>query len=88
MYIIKFENSAADDLLRLWKENAKYVAKLLDLIFDIKKGNPYEGIGKPEELKHDFGGWWSRRIKQKHRLVYKLADNMLIILACYGHYDD
>ena len=49
--------------------------------------NPFEGIGKPEPLKHDLAGLWSRRINNSDRLTYKLVGDVLVILACKGHYD-
>ena len=48
--------------------------------------DPFEGIGKPEPLKHDFAGYWSRRIDEEHRLVYKLAGDEVRIAACRYHY--
>ena len=50
--------------------------------------NTYEGIGKPEPLKGDLSGWWSRRIDDTHRIVYKEQDGNIIIASCFGHYDD
>jgi toxin YoeB len=55
------------------------------LIKDIQR-EPLEGIGKPEPLKHDLSGYWSRRIDDANRLVYKVENNMLTILQCRGHY--
>jgi len=54
---------------------------------DIQR-NTYEGIGKPEPLKGDLSGWWSRRIDDTHRIVYKEQDGNIIIASCFGHYDD
>ena len=48
---------------------------------------PFGGIGKPEPLKHDLSGLWSRRINDTDRLTYKLVDDVLVILGCRGHYD-
>jgi len=48
----------------------------------------YEGIGKPEPLKGDLSGWWSRRIDDTHRIVYKEQDGNIIIASCFGHYSD
>ncbi|BAO80062.1 uncharacterized protein conserved in bacteria [Serpentinimonas raichei] len=50
--------------------------------------NPYEGIGKPEPLKHEFSGWWSRRIDQEHRMVYRLREQTLEIAALRYHYGE
>lgn len=61
--------------------------KINSLIKDIQ-WNPYEGIGKPEPLKGDLSGWWSRRIDDTHRIVYREQDGNIIIASCYGHYTD
>jgi toxin YoeB len=69
-----------------WQENdPKMVAKINKLIKDIKR-NPVDGIGKPERLKNDLSGWFSRRINLEHRLVYKLEKNAIIIAQCRYHY--
>lgn len=65
--------------------------KVLRLIEECAR-SPFEGTAKPEPLKGDLAGWWSRRITQEHRLIYKVdgsgEDQQLIIAACLGHYDD
>ena len=66
------------------KKNLKKINKLLK---DISR-NPFEGIGKPEPLKENLTGFWSRRIDEEHRLVYAVEDERVIIFACRGHYDD
>jgi toxin YoeB len=76
-----------DDLVNLKKENAKNMVKFMDFILDINK-HPFTGIGKPEALKGDLQGWWSRRITEKHRLVYRIKEEVLEIMSCYGHYGD
>ena len=57
------------------------------MIKDIER-NPFEGIGKPEPLKHDLSGWWSRKIDDANRIVYRIKDGNLEIAQCKGHYDD
>ena len=57
------------------------------MIADIQK-HPFEGIGKPEALKYDFAGSWSRRISDEHRLVYDITDEKIINIRCKDHYDD
>ena len=63
--------------------------KVNELLKDIER-NPFKGLGKPEPLKHIPGGWWSRRITDEHRIVYRVrdegADRYLDILRCRGHY--
>ena len=65
----------------------KLVKKIFSLIADIQK-HPFEGIGKPEALKHDFAGSWSRRITEEHRLVYDVTDEKIVVLRCKDHYND
>ncbi|CAN6961994.1 MULTISPECIES: Txe/YoeB family addiction module toxin [Gammaproteobacteria] len=64
------------------KEKVKQISKLIKAI----KRDPFEGIGKPEPLKHDLAGYWSRRIDQEHRLVYEVQDDAIIIVQCRYHY--
>jgi toxin YoeB len=52
----------------------------------IHKRNPHQGIGKPEPLKHELRGYWSRRITDEHRLIYKVEADTLTIIACRHHY--
>lgn len=69
-----------------WVANdRKILAKINDLIRDIDR-NGNEGIGKPEPLKHRSSGYWSRRITEEHRLVYKIRDNEILIVRCKDHY--
>jgi toxin YoeB len=76
MYSIHLSKRAIKDIAKLRKENAKYAAKLWDLILDIQR-EPFEGLGEPEALKGDYQGWWSRRITQEHRLIYRITDGEL-----------
>jgi toxin YoeB len=78
------------DLQKLKEENAKLPTKVWELIIDIFKHskNPNEGIGKPEPLKGDLSGYYSRRITDKHRLIYKLTKDSLNLVSCFGHYSD
>jgi toxin YoeB len=63
----------------------KMALRIGDLIKDILR-NPFEGIGKPEALKHEFKGCWSRRIDSEHRLIYSVSQNSVVIYSCYSHY--
>jgi toxin YoeB len=67
------------------KDDAKIVKKIFDLIKDIQR-TPFEGLGKPEPLKHEFKGFWSRRITEEHRLVYQVTDTELELVRCRSHY--
>lgn len=80
-----FDPNALEDL-RYWVETDRRKAiKIIDLIEAAVK-SPFEGIGKPEPLKHQLAGCWSRRIDQEHRLVYRPEGNTLTVLACRYHY--
>ncbi len=80
-----FDPNAQEDL-RHWVETDRRKAlKILDLIEATLK-SPFEGIGKPEPLKFELAGCWSRRIDQEHRLVYKIEKDELRVLACRYHY--
>jgi toxin YoeB len=65
--------------------NKAIIKKIAQLIDDIKI-HPYSGLGKPETLKHNLSGTWSRRITKEHRLVYELDDDSILILSVKGHY--
>ena len=82
---INFEPTAFDQL-RYWAdENQKLLQRIFQVIEDTRR-NPFKGIGKPEPLKHTKG-YWSRRINDEHRLVYKVTDDAIIIISCRFHYD-
>lgn len=84
MKIIWSEKSWDDYLY--WQNTDKQVLKKINqLIKDIQR-NPFEGIGKPEPLKHQFSGFWSRRITDEHRLVYEITQNSIAIASCRYHY--
>lgn len=63
----------------------KVYAKIVEIIRDIQR-DPFGGIGKPEPLKHDLAGLWSRRITAEHRLVYRVTDQEIVIVSCRYHY--
>ncbi|MDZ8051081.1 MAG: Txe/YoeB family addiction module toxin [Aulosira sp. ZfuVER01] len=68
-------------------EDKKIHRKIINLINDILR-QPFTGLGKPEPLKHELSGYWSRRITDEHRLVYKVTETEIIILSCRFHYND
>ena len=84
MYV-SFTENAWEDYLYWQNIDKKIVKRINELIKDIKR-NPFEGIGKPEGLKYDLSGKWSRRINDEHRLVYQVENNNLIIYTCKYHY--
>lgn len=71
-----------------WQTQDKRTLKRINmLIKDIERGN-FDGIGKPEPLRGDMSGFWSRRIDDVNRLVYRISDNVMEIVSCKGHYED
>jgi toxin YoeB len=83
---IIFSKISWEDYSSWLNEDKKMLKKINNLIKDIQK-NPYEGIGKPEPLKYDLSGYWSRRIDREHRLVYQVDKNEIRIYSCKYHYD-
>jgi toxin YoeB len=69
-----------------WQSEDRRVLKRINLLLKDIERNGNEGIGKPEALKHGFHGYWSRRITDEHRLVYRLADDQILIAQCRFHY--
>jgi len=67
-------------------QDKKIHRKIITLINDILR-QPLTGLGKPEPLKHELSGYWSRRITDEHRLVYEVTETEIIILSCRFHYD-
>ena len=65
--------------------NKAILNKLLKLLDELSE-HPFSETGKPEALKHDLAGWWSRRINKEHRLVYEVSDDKISILSAKGHY--
>lgn len=83
---ILWTKNAASDLEFHKKNHPSHIKRIKSLINSIKE-DPYVGIGKPEPLKHNLSGCWSRRITSEHRLVYKVKDhNEIVILQCNFHY--
>jgi len=86
MMRITFSKNAWEDYMSWQSEDKKVLKKINDLIKDIQR-TPYEGMGKPESLKYDLTGIWSRRIDREHRLVYQVNENEILIYSCRYHYD-
>lgn len=70
-----------------WQTQDKKTLKRINALIRDAQRSPYEEIGKPEPLKNNLSGWWSRRIDESNRLVYKVQDGLLIIAECRTHYD-
>jgi len=84
---LEFDPNAFQDL-SWWIQNDKNMAiKIIKLIEDIVR-NPEEGLGKPEKLKYELSGCWSRRINKEHRIVYQIFPEKIKILACKFHYKE
>ena len=83
---IILSNNAREDYVSWQKEDKKIPRKINDLIKDIQR-TPFDGPGKPEPLKNDLAGFWSRRIDLEHRLVYQFKDDEILIYCCGFHYD-
>ncbi|MFB6318751.1 Txe/YoeB family addiction module toxin [Saccharicrinis sp. FJH54] len=84
--VISFSENAWQDYLYWQTFDKKILKKINALIKDIKR-SPFDGIGKPEALKYDLSGFWSRRIDHEHRLVYQVVNDEILIYACRFHYD-
>ena len=88
---IIFSSKAKKDLEFWYKSGNKSIIKKISELLRAIQENPFEGIGKPEQLKHNLSGVWSRRINQEHRLVYEIVDEntieILNIISLKGHYE-
>ena len=82
---LTFTSSAWDDYQWFVQRDRKLLKRINQLIQEILR-TPFEGIGKPEPLKGDLSGYWSRRINDEHRLVYTVKANDVIVIACRYHY--
>ena len=82
---LEFDPSGFEDLAWWIEQNKKIAKKVIKLIKEVQR-HPFEGIGKPEPLKHELSGCWSRRIDKAHRLVYQVHDKKIRILSCRYHY--
>ncbi|XHR94146.1 Txe/YoeB family addiction module toxin [Mucilaginibacter sp. UC70_90] len=82
---IIFQNPAWEDYL-YWQTTDKLTLKKINSLIKEIERTPYEGSGKPEPLKHNLAGWWSRRINLEHRLIYRVETDSIFILQCRYHY--
>lgn len=80
-----FQPTAWDQFL-YWQETDKAMLRKINALIKDCLRHPFEGIGKPEPLKGDLSGYWSRRIDREHRLVYRVTDTALEIIQCRYHY--
>lgn len=70
-----------------WQMQDKKTLRRINLLIKDAEHNPYTGLGKPEPLRGDLSGFWSRRIDEKNRLIYRFSSDFLEIASCKGHYD-
>lgn len=82
---ISFTENAWEDYLYWQKTDKNILKRINELVKDIKR-NPFTGRGKPEPLKYDLAGKWSRRITDEHRMVYQVEGDNLIVYTCRYHY--
>ena len=84
---IIFEDQALEHLSKWAKENPKILKRIVELLDNLRK-DPFNGLGKPEPLKHQYKGFWSRRITDEHRLIYQVLNNGdIFIISVHGHYE-
>ena len=82
---IIFLSTGWEDYL-FWQQHDRKTLKKINELIKESIRTPFEGTGKPEPLKHDLSGWWSRRINIEHRLFYRVEDDSLYFLQCRYHY--
>lgn len=89
MYALEFTSTAEDTIKKLKRNEPQAFAKLKKLLIELMN-HPTVGTGHPEQLKGERTGQWSRRITQKHRLIYQIKEHevIVLVLSAYGHYDD
>ena len=89
MYTLEFTSTAEDTIKKLKRHEPQAFSKLKKLLIELMN-HPTTGTGHPAQLKGERVGQWSRRITQKHRLIYQIKENevVVLVLSAYGHYDD
>lgn len=83
--ILAWAETAWEDYL-FWQKTDKKVVQRINRLIQAIKRTPFDGLGDPEPLKHNWSGYWSRRIDRTHRLVYKVSEHMVTIVQCRYHY--
>jgi toxin YoeB len=86
-YNLDFSGQAQKDIAFHKSSGNKAVLKKLLVLFEELTEHPFEGTGKPELLKYDLAGYYSRRINREHRIVYEVKDESVFVLSAKGHYD-
>ena len=85
MRSLEFDPAAFDDLAWWVEQDRSKALRIIRLIKEVER-DPFQGVGKPEPLRHKLAGCWSRRIDREHRLVYQVTESKIRILACKYHY--
>jgi toxin YoeB len=86
IFSIEFSDDAKEDILFFQKAGDKSILTKIKILILTIQESPFSGIGKPEPLKHQFSGLWSRRINREHRMIYKVDKELITILSLKGHY--
>lgn len=86
MRSVELHPRAVDDLAFWIREDRRTALRIMDLL-DACASDPFKGIGKPEPLKQNLKGLWSRRITAEHRLVYRVTDERIMVMQCRFHYE-
>jgi toxin YoeB len=84
-YRPKLLPDAKKDCLYWQKNNPAYAKKIKALLADMME-DPFRGLGRPEPLKHNLHGFWSRQISEEHRILYEVKEDVVYVYRCYGHY--
>jgi toxin YoeB len=84
-HLLSFDPEGWEDYI-YWQKTDKIILKKINILIQEIIRTPFFGIGKPEPLKHDFNGFWSRRINDEHRLIYRALDHQVVIVQCRYHY--
>lgn len=87
MRSLVFEGKTGEAYEKLRQKDKKMHKTLCNILKEMLRGDPAVGLGKPEQLKHNLSGFWSRRISQKDRLIYRFGADAIYIFAIGGHYD-
>lgn len=88
MRSLVFEGKTWETYEALKEKDKKLHKALCKLLKEMLRGDPSQGVGKPEQLRHNLTGFWSKRISQRDRLIYKFDDHSIYIFAIGGHYED
>ncbi|SJM95835.1 Toxin YoeB [Crenothrix polyspora] len=88
MRSLVFEGKTWEVYEQLREQDKKQHQKLCKILKEMLRNDPAQGLGKPEPLKHQLSGLWSRRLSQKDRLVYRFDDDSIFVFAIGGHYED